>query len=88
MTKHENTGPYAGERCAYREGPIFDEQRNAAFVLCGEPATHKLGEEDPSHGQPAPDVGLRQPFVGHNLTTYVCCEHFTRVVGLASRCFS
>jgi hypothetical protein len=39
---------------------------------CGRPATHKLGEEIP-HDDPMP--------MRHNLTVYVCCAHFSEVVG-------
>ncbi len=38
------------------------------------PATHKVGEEIPDDA----------PFRGHNLTQYVCCEHFGSVVGPGS----
>lgn len=45
--------------------------------MCGAPATHKVGEEmfadDP------------QP-IRHNLTAYVCCQHFTAMMGLATGC--
>ena len=35
-------------------------------------ATHKVGEEIP-HDDPNP--------ARHNLTTYVCCEHFRLIMG-------
>lgn len=46
--------------------------RGESCVICGKPATHKLGEE------------IRFP--RHNLTNYVCCVHFTLVVGPAAPC--
>lgn len=35
------------------------------------PATHKVGEE----------IQDDQPRVVHNLTQYICCEHFAMIVG-------
>jgi len=55
------------ERCCYRE---FHAAQGAS-VMCGEHATHKLGEEG---GNP----------MIHNLTSYVCCEHFRAVMGRCS----
>ena len=43
----------------------------------GRPATHKVGEEIP-HDDPFPNR--------HNLTTYVCCEHFRLIMGNAVPC--
>ncbi len=40
--------------------------------VCGKPATHKLGEEI-LHDDPNP--------ARHNLTAYVCCQHFREIVG-------
>lgn len=46
--------------------------------LCGAPATHKVGEEipwdDPNQ-------------IRHNFTAYVCCEHFTQIMGKATGCY-
>lgn len=46
--------------------------------ICGEDATHKVGEEimhdDPMEGQ------------RHNLTAYVCCDCFLMIVGPAALC--
>lgn len=46
--------------------------------VCGTPAKHKLGEEiwndDPN------------PY-RHNLTAYVCCEHFRMIVGSCGAAF-
>lgn len=45
--------------------------------FCGKDATHKLGEE----------ITGDDPFPGrHNLTAYVCCEHFTEILGPATGC--
>jgi hypothetical protein len=46
--------------------------------VCRVPATHKLAEEIP-HDDPWP--------VRHELTAYVCCRHFTEVLGPATGCF-
>ncbi len=40
-------------------------------------ATHKVGEEIP-HDDPNP--------ARHNLTAYVCCDHFVMIVGPAAPC--
>jgi len=45
--------------------------------ICKIPATHKVGEEIMSD-DPNP--------VRHNLTAYVCCEHFRLIMGLAVSC--
>lgn len=43
---------------------------------CGLPAGHKVGEEIP-HDDPHPDR--------HNLTSYVCCGHFKKIMGFGAR---
>lgn len=43
---------------------------------CGKPATHKVGEEI-SLFDPSPPR--------HNLTMYVCCEHFGQILGPYAR---
>jgi len=45
--------------------------------ICKAPSTHKVGEEIP-HDDPNP--------VRHNLTAYVCCAHFTLIMGPAVPC--
>lgn len=45
--------------------------------MCGQPATHKVGEEI------LPDDPMP---VRHNLTAYVCCTHFKSIVGSAAPC--
>lgn len=42
--------------------------------MCDEPATHKVGEEIP-WDTPANDK------MRHNLTTYLCCQHFADLMG-------
>lgn len=46
--------------------------RQETCSVCGEDATHKIGEEiqwdDPNQNR-------------HNLTTYVCCRHFCDIFG-------
>ena len=44
--------------------------------ICGEPATHKVGEE----------VGFDDFEIRHNFTAYVCCEHFRMIFGPAVFC--
>lgn len=41
-------------------------------TVCGKPATHKVGEEK------FPDDKRSW---AHNLTAYVCCEHFKQIMG-------
>lgn len=41
--------------------------------VCGIQATHKVGEENTNSHQ-------------HNLTAYVCCAHFSRIMGPAAGC--
>ena len=54
--------------------------------MCGERATHKVGEEIP------PDDPSNRVVLGsishqrHNLTAYVCCRCFTRILGPATGC--
>lgn len=43
---------------------------------CGEPATHKVGEEIP----------IDDPERRHNFTVYVCCHHFAQLFGNAVFC--
>lgn len=51
--------------------------RGERCTVCGVDATHKLGEEI-MHDDPFPHR--------HNLTAYVCCEHFRMILGPATRC--
>lgn len=44
--------------------------------ICGQQATHKIGEEQ----------GFDDTRIRHTLTAYVCCEHFTLVMGAATGC--
>lgn len=46
-------------------------------TVCRDPATHKLGEEI-MHDDPLQNR--------HNLTAYVCCQCFSRVLGPATGC--
>jgi hypothetical protein len=50
--------------------------------VCGDPATHKVGEEimhdDPSHES--------LYTARHNFTAYVCCDCFTMIMGPAVPC--
>jgi len=58
-----------GESCTFR----------VKNDICGEPATHKVGEEI-QNDEPMPYAAR------HNLTAYVCCKHFLMVVGPAASC--
>jgi hypothetical protein len=63
---------YVSKSCAgERCGPCL--RNNGERV----PATHKVGEEIP-FDDPLP--------MRHNLTQYVCCMHFTRIMGPAAPC--
>lgn len=42
--------------------------------MCGNPATHKIGEEVPMD-----DPRTWTPF--HNMTSYICCFHFNQCIG-------
>jgi hypothetical protein len=42
--------------------------------ICGEPATHKVGEEIPYDAPPP---------IRHELTAHVCCIHFVMILGPA-----
>lgn len=55
--------------------PISPSCGGEKCMVCSEPATHKIGEEH-LHGVP------RRM---HNLTAYVCCEHFGMVMGPFAR---
>ncbi len=48
--------------------------RKCQISGCQNPASHKVGEEIPDDD---PDQ------TGHNLTAYVCCEHFRFIMGPA-----
>jgi hypothetical protein len=45
-------------------------------LVCGQAASHKIGEEIPPD-DPGPSR--------HNLTAYLCCEHFGLVMGPEAR---
>jgi hypothetical protein len=58
-----------GEKCSYH----FTDPRVASRSdLCGGPASHKVQEEI-LHDDPEP--------IRHPLTSYLCCFHFSRVMG-------
>jgi hypothetical protein len=55
-------------------------------TMCGLPATHKLGEQIPPD-DPSLENTITFPMSArHNLTAYVCCFHFTAVLGPATGC--
>jgi len=70
MTKHFVSASCEGETCRY--------------ARCGQPATHKVGEEIPFDYYPAPDI-THVP-CRHNFTAYVCCDHFFDLFGSAVPC--
>lgn len=51
---------------------ISESCRGERCSVCGDSATHKVGEEIP-HDDPLP--------IRHNLTAYICCYHFGLVLG-------
>jgi hypothetical protein len=54
---------------------VSETCRGEVCSMCGQPATHKVGEEIP-HDDPLP--------TRHNLTAYVCCQEFMRIMGPAA----
>jgi 3-deoxy-D-manno-octulosonate 8-phosphate phosphatase KdsC-like HAD superfamily phosphatase len=62
MSEHFISATCEGEQCGHEVGDNY----------CGQPATHKVGEEI------APDDPHKRR---HNLTVYVCCEHFGQILG-------
>ena len=53
---------------------------------CGKPATHKISEELPFEMRPRRALSLKAFMqTRHNLTMYVCCEHFGQVFGPVAR---
>ena len=66
MFDHFVSGSCGGEKCS----------------MCGEPATHKVGEEIP-HDDPSSVLALD---MRHNFTAYVCCDHFRAIFGSAVPC--
>jgi len=52
--------------------PVSESCWGEICSMCGKEATHKVGEEIP-HDDPSPNR--------HNLTAYVCCDHFSQIMG-------
>jgi len=52
--------------------PVSASCKGEQCRICGQPATHKVGEEI-QHDDPFPDR--------HNWTAYVCCEDFAVIFG-------
>ena len=52
---------------------------------CGEPASHKVGEEIPWDEPVGQIAGLPVPD-RHEFTAYVCCHHFALLFGDAVFC--
>lgn len=62
--------------------------KGVACRMCGKQATHKVGEEipydDPAQVR-ADDVRFSSDApMRHNLTAYVCCDDFKKIVGPAA----
>lgn len=54
---------------------------------CGQPASHKVGEEIPNDEPTEEWCGMKNRFADrHNLTAYVCCSHFRMLFGDAVFC--
>jgi hypothetical protein len=58
--------------------------------MCGEAATHKVGEEIPWDEPTAAVLAGAKPIIPgpdrHNFTAYVCCKHFRSIFGPAVFC--
>jgi hypothetical protein len=70
MFPHFVSASCQGEICGYA-----DESGEGP---CGRPATHKVGEAIPWD---EPEETRHR----HNLTTYVCCQHFGAIFGSVAR---
>lgn len=85
MVKHFISASCDDERCGHA---VLSSEHVAADGVhyCGRPATHKVGEEIP-HDYPFPEhPELPGAKMGtHNLTVYVCCEHFGMIFGPLAR---
>jgi hypothetical protein len=62
--------------------------RGEECVMCDLPATHKIGEEIPPDDPSRENTGTFPMSGRHNLTAYLCCYHFTEVLGPATACGS
>ncbi len=64
------------------ENHFVSKTCTGTFCRCGAPATHKVGEEIP-YDAPG-HLKIR-----HNLTAYVCCAHFSEIMGPVAKrwCF-
>lgn len=56
-----------GEKCSF-----LIDTRPSPMKKCGQPAKHKVGEEI-LHDDPNPNR--------HNMTAYVCCDCYMRIMG-------
>jgi hypothetical protein len=70
---------FVSESCEGVKCCAIKDFKSSPVKYCGKPAKHKLGEEM-MHDDPNPNR--------HNLTQYVCCEDYVRVVGLAALVYS
>jgi hypothetical protein len=87
MWAHYVSPTCVGEICGYETHDMGNDSLGShRAIICARPATHKIGEEI-ADDEPLP--GDLKPLAGvvtagnfrHNLTTYVCCEHFGRLFG-------
>jgi len=67
IPEHKVSGSCTGEKC----------------TMCGDPATHKVGEEFLYDPEDTVKIGpmFEVAVSGHNMTAYVCCRHFNMIVG-------
>ena len=77
MSEHIVSVTCEGERCGHE----------VVGGYCGEPATHKVGEELPFEMKRSKGALSLNEFIKirHNLTMYVCCEHFGQILGTVAR---
>jgi hypothetical protein len=77
------TGEVCGHEIPRQIRPVLEGQRIAkdGFAYCGQPATHKVGEEIPFDDPSNSEIFHAR----HNLTAYVCCVHFGEILGPLAR---
>jgi hypothetical protein len=51
------------------EHEIMQSAYGEHCAICGDPANHKVGEE------------TEKPIMRHNWTAYLCCDHFSQLMG-------
>lgn len=67
-------------------GHFVSATADGEVCRCGLPATHKVGEEIPPDDPSLENTATFPMSARHNLTAYVCCFHFTELLGPATGC--